>query len=61
MNKEDVEEIKNTNETKKVPKEHLERCQFFHKPRPEWAETWENFCPRGRSVSYFVPVRTEDK
>ena len=57
-----MNEIKNTNETQKVSTESLKGCPFLHyikKAQSEWAEIWDNFCPRGGSVSYFVPDNEE--
>ena len=58
------ETIKITPEIKKLSKEYLEECPYLHnikKAQSEWAQIWENFCPRGDSVSYFVPDNKEDK
>ena len=51
-------------EIKKVSTESLKGCPFLHnikKAQSEWAQIWENFCPRGGSVSYFVTDNKEDK
>lgn len=56
-------DTKITNETKKLSKEYLEECPYLHnikKTRSEWVEIWDNFCPRGESVSLFVPDTTND-
>lgn len=56
--------IKNTTEIKKLAVESLEGCPYLHnikKAQSEWAKQWENFCPRGGSVSYFVPDNEENK
>lgn len=51
-------------EIKKVSIESLKGCPFLHniKKAPTFfTETWDNFCPRGGSVSYFVPDNEENK
>lgn len=56
------QEIKTTPEIKKVAKEYLEGCPYLRnikKAQSEWAEIWDNFCPRGSEVSYFVPENEE--
>lgn len=58
------QEIKNTTSTKKVSTESLTGCPYFRnikKAQTEWAKQWDNFCPRGGSVSYFVPDKEETK
>lgn len=53
-----MDEIKTTPEVKKIAKEQLEGCPYLRnikKAQSEWAKQWDNFCPRGGSVSYFVP------
>lgn len=62
--KEDIKEIKTTTEIKKLAAEYLKECPYLHnikKEQSEWAKQWENFCPRGGSVSYFVPDNEESK
>lgn len=57
-----MDNIKTTPETKNIAKENLEECPFLHnikKAQSEWAKIWDNFCPRGGSVSYFVPDNEE--
>lgn len=51
-------------EVKKVQIEALGDCPYLHnikKAQSEWAEIWNNFCPRGGSVSYFIPDKEEVK
>lgn len=52
------DDIKVTPEIKSLAKEYLEECPYLpniKKAQSEWAEIWENFCPRGGSVQYFSP------
>ncbi len=49
-------------ETKKVQIEALEECPYLpniKKAQTEWAKIWDDFCPRGGSVSYFVTDNEE--
>lgn len=58
------QEIKNTTSTKKVSTESLEGCPYLRnikKAQSQWVEQWNNFCPRGGSVSYLLPDREIDK
>lgn len=53
-----MSDIKTTDEVKKIAKEYLEGCPYLRnikKEQTEWTKRWDNFCPRGDSVSYFVP------
>ena len=55
--------IETTKEIKQLAAEYLENCPYLHnikKARSEWAKMWEDFCPRGGSVSFFVPDDEED-
>ena len=59
-----MNEIKNRNETQKVSTESLEGCPFLvniKKAPTYFTEIWDNFCPRGGSVAYFVPDNEEKK
>lgn len=56
--------IKNTNELKKIAEESAQECPYLiniNKAPSVWAEIWDNFCPRGGSVSYFIPDNEEVK
>jgi hypothetical protein len=59
-----MNDIKNTSELKKVAEEYVQECPYLiniKKAHSELAEIWDNFCPRGGSVSYFVPDNEETK
>lgn len=57
-----MNDIKNTSELKNLAEEYVQECPYLiniKKAQSEWTKQWDNFCPRGGSVSYFVPDNKE--